>query len=81
MCEALRELFADELVECEEKGIERGAMLKLISQIRKKQQKGLSVAEIAEILEEEPELVSKIYQTIQGHMESTDEEVYQICFS
>ena len=89
MCEALRELFADELEEREErgmekgleKGMERGAIVKLISQIRKKQQKGLSVAEIAEILEEEPELVSKIYQTIQGHMESTDEEVYQICFS
>lgn len=35
MCEALRELFADELKEKEEVGLERGALLMLISQVRK----------------------------------------------
>ena len=89
MCEALRELFADELEEREEKGMEkgiekgmeRGAIVKLISQIRKKQQKGLSAAETAEILEEEPEQVYKIYQIIQDHAEYTDEEVCQVCLA
>ena len=81
MCEALRELFADELVECKEKGMEQGAMLKLISQIRKKQQKGIPSAEIAELLEEDVELVHKIYQIIQEHAEYTDEEVCQVCLA
>ena len=96
MCEALRELFADELEEREErgmekglekgiekgieKGMERGAIVKLISQIRKKHQKGLSASEIAEILEEDPEQVHKIYQIIQEHDKYTDEEVCQVCF-
>ena len=81
MCEALRELFADELLECKEKGMEQGAMLKLISLVRKKQQKGIPSAEIAELLEEDVEQVHKIYQIIQDHAEYTDEEVCQVCLA
>ena len=81
MCEALRELFADELVECKEKGMEQGAMLKLISLVRKKQQKGILSAEIAELLEEDVEQVHKIYQIIQEHAEYTDEEVCEVCLA
>ncbi|MBT9775052.1 3-isopropylmalate dehydrogenase [Clostridium sp. MCC353] len=88
MCEALRELFADELAEREERGlerglengIERGTRLKLISIVRKKLEKGLSASEIAELLEEEEDAVHRIYSAIQEHAGCTDEEVYELCF-
>lgn len=75
MCDALRELFADELVEREEKGRERGVLLKLISLVHKKQQKGIQPETIADMLEEDVETIQKIYQLIQMHPECTDEEI------
>lgn len=53
-------------------------MLKLISIVRKKLEKGLSAIEIAELLEEEEEAVDKIYVVIQEHTGYTDEEVYEL---
>lgn len=75
MCEALRELFADELKEKEEVGLERGALLKLFSLTRKKIQKGLLVKEIAEILEEPEPLIRAIVQVMNKYPDGTDEDI------
>lgn len=75
MCEALRELFADELKEREEVGLERGALLKLFSLTRKKIQKGLLVKEIAEILEEPEQLIRAIVQVMNKYPDGTDEDI------
>lgn len=75
MCDALMELFADELAEREERGIERGSIMKLVSLVRRKQQKGASVNLIAEILEENVELIQRIYQCLIECPEYSDEEI------
>ena len=67
MCEALRELFADELQESEErgkeKGKEQGEETKLISLVCKKIRKNKAVSVIAEELEEPEEKISLICET------------------
>lgn len=78
MCDALRELFADELEEREERGVKRGKEISLISQVHKKYEKGLSAEEIAEIFEEDLNLVGEICQALQAHPESTDEDIYRL---
>ena len=73
MCEALRELFADELQESKEQGEET----KLISQICKKLQKHKSAAVIAEELEEPEEKVSLICETARRFAPDYDvDEIY-----
>ena len=78
MCEALRELMKDEIEkELEnkleqgrkqgleqglEEGLEQGEKLQLIRQVIKKMQKGNSVEETADMLEEELENIRKIYE-------------------
>ena len=60
MCEALRELMADDLKDAEEKGIEQGIMQgieqgidrRLVDQVCKKLRKGKDISEIADELEE-----------------------------
>lgn len=59
MCEALKELFADELQESLEYGEER----KLVSQICIKLKKNKSVAEIADALEEQEDKVRQVCET------------------
>ena len=59
MCEALKELFADELQESLEYGEER----KLVSQICIKLKKNKSVAEISDALEEQEDKVRQICET------------------
>nr|WP_304052280.1 hypothetical protein [Enterocloster clostridioformis] len=50
-----------------EDGIEKGEMTKLISQVMKKMKKGLSPEETAELLEESPDCVSRIYAAVQAN--------------
>ena len=62
-----------------EKGIERGELLKLIQQVQRKQQKGLSIEDIAADLEEEPSLIAKISAAIeQSPSSATPDEIYKL---
>lgn len=60
MCEALRELFADELRETRERGAAVGARKQIISVVCKKLSKNKGVSEIAEALEEPEEKIRLI---------------------
>ena len=72
MCEALRELFADDLRESREEGIMEGRNVgkregeasKVIEIVIKKYKKGCSVKETADILEEPQTLIKQIYDVI-----------------
>ena len=59
----------------EEMGIAKGELKKLISQVRKKRDKGMNEAEIAEVLEEGQPLIHSIIQTLDEHEEDTDEQI------
>ena len=62
-----------------EKGIERGELLKLIQQVQRKQQKGLSIEDIAADLEEEQSLIEKISAAIeQSPSSATPDEIYKL---
>ena len=60
MCEALREVFAEELQE----SWDEGAMYCKIGQTIKKYKKGYSVSQTADMLEESLELIKQIYDAI-----------------
>ncbi|MFQ9652476.1 MAG: hypothetical protein ACLRZZ_21520 [Enterocloster sp.] len=83
MCDALRELFADELEEREtiglekglEKGLEQGKMAKLITQVMRKREKGQSAARIAEDLMEPADVVQRLYDLIGLHPDSDAEHI------
>lgn len=60
-----------------EKGIEQGEMNKLISQVMKKRNKGMSPDEIAEDLEEDPAVVRQIYSTLMEYPDQDVDAVYQ----
>ena len=79
MCDALRELFADELEEREtiglEKGLEQGKMAKLITQVMRKREKGQSAARIAEDLMEPVDVVQRLYDLIGLHPDSDAEHI------
>ena len=72
MCEALRELFADDLRESREEGIMEGRNVgkregeasKVIEIVIKKYKKGCSVKETADMLEEPQTLIQQIYDVI-----------------
>ena len=72
MCEALRELFADDLRESKEEGIMEGRNVgkregeasKVIEIVIKKYKKGCSVKETADMLEEPQTLIKQIYDVI-----------------
>ena len=70
MCEALRELFADDLRESREAGIMEGrtaGKIKLegkIELIIKKYKKGCTAEETADMLEEPPSQIRQIYDAI-----------------
>lgn len=58
-------------------GVQKGELLKLISLIRKKTQKGFQENEISDLLEEDLSVVQKICQILkQQGSEASDEEVY-----
>ena len=78
MCEALRELMKDEIEKELENKLEQGKKLQLIRQVIKKLQKGNSVEETSDMLEEEPENIRKIYEIAATMAPDYDvEKIYQ----
>ena len=78
MCEALRELMKDEIDKELENKLEQGEKLQLIRQVIKKLQKGNSVEETSDMLEEEPENIRKIYEIAATMAPDYDvEKIYQ----
>ena len=78
MCEALRELMKDEIEKELENKLEQGKKLQLIRQVIKKLQKGNSVEETSDMLEEEPENTRKIYEIAATMAPDYDvEKIYQ----
>ena len=78
MCEALRELMKDEIEKELENKLEQGEKLQLIRQVIKKLQKGNSVEETSDMLEEEPENIRKIYEIAETMAPDYDvEKIYQ----
>ena len=65
MCDALEELFADEL----KRRVECGRMSFFVSLIRKKQEKGMAVDEIVDVLETDEELVRKMCHLLEEIVE------------
>ena len=86
MCEALRELFADDLRESKEEGIMEGrnvgklegklegAASKVIEIVIKKYKKGCSVKETADMLEEPVSRIQQIYDVIEKNAPDYDAE-------
>ena len=86
MCEALRELFADDLRESREEGITEGrnvgklegklegAASKVIEIVIKKYKKGCSVKETADMLEEPVSRIRQIYDVIEKSAPDYDAE-------
>ena len=76
--EALRELMKDEIEKELENKLEQGEKLQLIRQVIKKLQKGNSVEETSDMLEEEPENIRKIYEIAATMAPDYDvEKIYQ----
>ena len=74
MCEALRELFADDL----EKSRNEGKMESKIEQTIKKYKKGCSIEQTADMLEESPVLIRQIYELIAEYAPDENVEcIYQ----
>ncbi len=67
MCEALKELFADDLRESELKGRNAGKIEGKIELVIKKYSKGCTVEETAEMLEESPAVIQQIYDVIEQY--------------
>ena len=91
MCEALRELFADDLRESREEGIMEGrnvgklegklegAASKVIEIVIKKYKKGCSVKETADMLEENPSVIEQIYDILRQNAPDYDvQKIYQL---
>mgnify|MGYP000740948509 CR=1 FL=1 len=82
MCEALRELFADDLRESREEGIMEGRNVgkregeasKVIEIVIKKYKKGCSVKETADMLEEPVSRIQQIYDVIEKSSPDYDAE-------
>lgn len=64
MCKALTELIADGKQEGREEGKQLGKDEKLRELVVKKVKKGLSVSEIADVLEEDEETIRKIIESL-----------------
>ena len=81
MCEALRELMADDLKNAEkqgiEQGIEQGADKHIVEQVCKKLIKGKTISTIAEELEETESTIKDIVSCAEKHAPEYDiEAVY-----
>ena len=86
MCEALRELFADDLRESREEGIMEGRNVgkregeasKVIEIVIKKYKKGCSEKETADMLEEPINLMRQIYEMLDQYTPDYDvEKIYK----
>ena len=60
-----------------EKGIERGELFNLIRQVSKKLQKGKSISQIADEVEESQEMVERISRAIEAAATDDVEEIYK----
>ena len=78
MCDALREVFADELEERESIGIEKGGMEKLITLVMRKMEKGQSAVRIAEDLVEPLDAVQELYDMIESHPDYDTARLYAL---
>ena len=74
MCEALKELFADDFKESELKGRTEGAASKIIEKVIKKHQKGYTAEATADMLEEPVSRIRKIYDVIEKNAPDYDAE-------
>ena len=89
MCEALKELFADDFKESELKGMNagriegrtEGAASKIIELVIKKHQKGYTAEDTADMLEEPVSRIRQIYDVIEKSSPDYDAEtIYnQLC--
>ena len=57
-------------------GIQKGELLKLITLVQKKREKGESADKIAEDLLEDTDIVEKINNVLKGHPEKDRDEIY-----
>ena len=58
-----------------DEGLEKGLELSIIRMARKKLQKGISAEETADMLEQSPELIRRVYDAFRNHPDGTDEEI------
>ncbi len=74
MCEALRELMADDLKNAEKQGIEQGADKHIVEQVCKKLIKGKTISTIAEELEETESTIKDIVSCAKKYAPEYDSE-------
>ena len=74
MCEALRELMADDLNNAEKQGIEQGADKHIVEQVCKKLIKGKTISTIAEELEETESTIKDIVSCAKKYAPEYDSE-------
>lgn len=78
MCEALRELFADDLRESELRGRNAGKIKSVIQQTVKKYKKGCTVEETADMLEESVGMIEQIYNLLNEYAPDYNvEKIYE----
>ena len=86
MSDVIKEIFADQFHKCEAEaraqgeaeGRAEGAASKMIEQIMKKYKKGCSVAETADMLEENPSVIEQIYDILRQNAPDYDvQKIYQ----
>ena len=63
-----------------ERGIEKGEITKLISQVIKKVNKGMLPDEIAEVLEENQTLINRIYSAVNEHPDKDENAIYEFLY-
>ena len=91
MSDVIKEIFADQFHKCEAearaqgeaegraKGEAEGRVSKMIEQIMKKYKKGCSVAETADMLEENPSVIEQIYDILRQNAPDYDvQKIYQL---
>ena len=91
MSDVIKEIFADQFHKCEAearaqgeaegraKGEAEGRTSKMIEQIMKKYKKGCSVAETADMLEENPSVIEQIYDILRQNAPDYDvQKIYQL---
>lgn len=67
--------YASHMKDSRETGLKEGEWLKLIDQVQKKLQKGKTVNEIADALEETPETIAAVCHLIKAYPSSSKEEI------
>ncbi|MDO5405834.1 MAG: 3-isopropylmalate dehydrogenase [Eubacteriales bacterium] len=75
MCDALMELFADELREKGQSAWLEGQMDTLITMVRRKYEKGLSTAETADCLEVAVSVIEDVYEQLRRNPDADNAEI------